>query len=360
MSSGQVQSEPPHRGLVASSLRNAPPECVIVIRQLGSEVINLKYPGVLWLTEQSDQRHHGVVELDGDRVRIYISNQIVADWHRSDVVFTGAGSRYGVSSGGDSLVFEPEPGSAFGSAAFSGGLAGRIAQVTQSGQVPTVARSQPAQMLPQAAVQERKKRRWPWVLGALILIGMIGNAGAEDGLPVATTIRTTTPSVAHTATTTRTPTTTTAITTTQPPLTRSEENAVQSAESYLDYTAFSRSGLIEQLVYEGFTIAEATLAVDYLNVDWNEQAWKSAESYLDYTAFSRSGLIEQLVYEGFTIAEATLAVDYLKVDWNEQAWKSAESYLDYTAFSRSGLIEQLVYEGFSTEQATYGVDKAGL
>jgi hypothetical protein len=55
-----------------------------------------------------------------------------------------------------------------------------------------------------------------------------------------------------------------------------------------------------------------------------------------------------------------LAVDYLNVDWNEQAWKSAESYLDFTAFSRSGLIDQLEYEGFTTEQATYGVDKTGL
>jgi hypothetical protein len=48
----------------------------------------LKDPGVLWLTEQNTQRHHGAVELDADRVRIYINDQIVADWHRSDVAFT--------------------------------------------------------------------------------------------------------------------------------------------------------------------------------------------------------------------------------------------------------------------------------
>jgi hypothetical protein len=67
-----------------------------------------------------------------------------------------------------------------------------------------------------------------------------------------------------------------------------------------------------------------------------------------------------LEYEGFTTADATLAVDYPNVDWNEQAWKSAESYLEFSAFSRSGLIGQLEYEGFTTEQATYGVDKTGL
>ncbi len=89
-------------------------------------------------------------------------------------------------------------------------------------------------------------------------------------------------------------------------------------------------------------------------------AIQTAQDYLDYTAFSRSGLIGQLEFEGYSTAEATFAVASLQVDWNEQAWKSAESYLDYSPFSRSGLIDQLVFEGFSTAQATFGVDKAGL
>jgi host cell surface-exposed lipoprotein len=118
----------------------------------------------------------------------------------------------------------------------------------------------------------------------------------------------TTTTAAPATTTTAAPTTTTT-TPPEPQFTRSEENAIRSAESYLDYTAFSRSGLIEQLEYEGFNTGEATLAVDYLTVDWNEQAWKSAESYLDYTAFSRSGLIDQLLYEGFTLEQATYGVD---------------------------------------------------
>lgn len=92
-------------------------------------------------------------------------------------------------------------------------------------------------------------------------------------------------------------------------LTRSQENAIRKAESYLDFMAFSRTGLIEQLEYEGFDTDEATFAVDYLDVDWNEQAWKRAESYLELMPFSRSGLIDQLKYDGFTDAEATYAVD---------------------------------------------------
>lgn len=84
----------------------------------------------------------------------------------------------------------------------------------------------------------------------------------------------------------------------------------------------------------------------------------SASSYLDYSAFSRTGLIGQLEYEDYATADATFAVDYLKVNWNEQAFKSAKSYLDYSSFSLQGLIDQLVYEGFTYEQASYGANKA--
>ena len=51
-----------------------------------------------------------------------------------------------------------------------------------------------------------------------------------------------------------------------------------------------------------------TWAVDSVAVDWNEQAAKSAVEYLEMTGFSRSGLIDQLVYEGFTPAQAEFGV----------------------------------------------------
>jgi hypothetical protein len=58
------------------------------------------------------------------------------------------------------------------------------------------------------------------------------------------------------------------------------------------------------LEYEGFSTSDATFAVDSLSVDWNEQAAKKAEEYLAYTSFSRSGLVQQLQYEGFTPEQA--------------------------------------------------------
>lgn len=83
-----------------------------------------------------------------------------------------------------------------------------------------------------------------------------------------------------------------------------EKNALDKAKSYLDYTAFSKEGLIEQLEYEGFTNAEAKFGVDNCGANWNEQAAKKAKQYMDYSSFSKQGLIEQLEYEGFTSAQA--------------------------------------------------------
>ncbi|GGJ63322.1 Ltp family lipoprotein [Virgibacillus salexigens] len=48
----------------------------------------------------------------------------------------------------------------------------------------------------------------------------------------------------------------------EPSETLSQTNAVGAAEGYLDYTNFSRSGLIEQLEFEGFSNKEATYAAD--------------------------------------------------------------------------------------------------
>ena len=82
--------------------------------------------------------------------------------------------------------------------------------------------------------------------------------------------------------------------------------------------------------------------------------------YLDFASFSRSGLIEQLEFEGYETAEAEYAVDSIDVDWNEQAAEAAASYLEMTPFSRSGLIDQLEFEGYTAEQAEFGVTEAGL
>lgn len=82
-----------------------------------------------------------------------------------------------------------------------------------------------------------------------------------------------------------------------PQLTGPQKNAVRSARQYLRMTGFSRAGLIAQLSSEfgeGYEVADATAAVDSLDVDWNENAARSARQYLNMTGFSCSGLVEQL------------------------------------------------------------------
>ena len=60
----------------------------------------------------------------------------------------------------------------------------------------------------------------------------------------------------------------------------------------------------------------ATFAVEQLEtngeVDWYEQAEKCAQEYLEYSEFSKQGLIDQLTSEygeGFTYEEASAAVE---------------------------------------------------
>lgn len=91
-------------------------------------------------------------------------------------------------------------------------------------------------------------------------------------------------------------------------LTLEQQNAVQSVESYLSFTSFSRTGLIDQLEFDGYSTETATFAVDNYNIDWNEQAAKKAQEYLDVSSFSRAELIDQLEYEGFTAEQAEYGV----------------------------------------------------
>ena len=89
-----------------------------------------------------------------------------------------------------------------------------------------------------------------------------------------------------------------------------------------------------------------------------QNAVRSAKQYLDYTSFSRQGLVDQLLFENYSPEAAQYAVDNIDVDWNEQAVKMAQQYLDFTSFSRQGLVDQLVFDGFTAEQAEYGVSQA--
>lgn len=99
---------------------------------------------------------------------------------------------------------------------------------------------------------------------------------------------------------------------TQPSLTQQQQSAVASAKQYLSLgSGFSQQGLIDQLDSSaggGYTVNDATVAVDSLNENWNAQAVLSAKGYLQTSPFSCSALIQQLDSSAggeFTVAQAT-------------------------------------------------------
>lgn len=98
--------------------------------------------------------------------------------------------------------------------------------------------------------------------------------------------------------------------------------------------------------YDGLTVGQ-------------KNALDSARSYLDFSAFSYNGLISQLEYEKYSHEDAVFAADNCGADWNEQAVKAAKSYMEFSSFSKDGLIEQLEYEGYTHEQAVHGAEANG-
>ena len=151
-------------------------------------------------------------------------------------------------------------------------------------------------------------------------------------------------------------------------LTQPQQNAARSALTYLDFSGFSRQGLIDQLSSEfgdQYDVQDATTAVDSLDVNWTSQAVRSAQTYLDVSGFSRQGLIDQLSSEfgdQHAIQDATTAVDSLDVNWTSQAVRSAQTYLELSGFSCNGLIEQLSSsfgDQYTVEEATNGASQAG-
>jgi TM2 domain-containing membrane protein YozV len=172
-----------------------------------------------------------------------------------------------------------------------------------------------------ALANEPSSKKTQWIISAAVvafflLISAINNAtgGLQTTSAPAEKPIVETTSAAPAATKTATPTPTVEEEVVEPPApaapteTLSQRNAKATAQDYLDFSSFSRSGLIGQLEYEGFSTDDATYAVDAISPDWNQQAAQTAADYLEYSSFSRQGLLDQLLYEGFTPSEAEYGV----------------------------------------------------
>jgi len=144
---------------------------------------------------------------------------------------------------------------------------------------------------------------------------------------------------------------------------QAEAEASASAKAEADRLAEEQRAAEESAAAEA-AASEAAAEAAKIGTVAQQNAYRSAVSYLDFTAFSRKSLADQLAYEGFSAADAEFAIARLEaeggVDWNEQAAASAANYLEFTSFSHSGLVDQLLYEGFTADLAEYGVSTTGL
>ncbi|MBF6427834.1 Ltp family lipoprotein [Nocardia cyriacigeorgica] len=185
-----------------------------------------------------------------------------------------------------------------------------------------------------AATVPKKQTKWAWVAGAIVLVPALATAFGAGG---AATASVPTPTSQGTVAVVSAP-------------------AAQTTAAWNSAPA-SDGGALVAAGAPAPALAAAFIPAKQLSPG-QRNAVQAAEQYLELSAFSRSGLIDQLEYEGYSTEDATFAVDSLNVDWNEQAKRSAEQYLELTSFSLSALIDQLVYEGFTREQAEYGANAA--
>ncbi len=211
-----------------------------------------------------------------------------------------------------------------------------------------------------------KKKRYIVPLGVvatLILIGLLAPGEEEDSEEVAVgSDRTAIAEVNETTraerTTTEMPTSSAAPTSTAAKSTTTEISTTAAAKNTTTEISTTTAAPPPPDTTAAPTTAPPT--TESAETAGERNARRKAEDYLAFTAFSRSGLIEQLEFEGFMREQAIYGVDAMDVDWNEQAAKKAEDYLSFSAFSRSGLIEQLEFEGFTRSEAEYGVSTTGL
>ena len=86
--------------------------------------------------------------------------------------------------------------------------------------------------------------------------------------------------------------------TTKPPLESLNENqaqAIQTAKDYLDTMHLSQTELLQMLSVENIDSEDAKFALEYLNIDWNQEARKKAKEYCKHKiGFSKEKLKAQM------------------------------------------------------------------
>ena len=152
--------------------------------------------------------------------------------------------------------------------------------------------------------------------------------------------------------------------TTKPPLESLSENQVQAIQTAKDYLAtipLSQTELLQMLTVENIDLEDAKFAIEYLNIDWTQEARKKAKEYCKHKiGFSKVKLKAQLLFDHFIEEEADFALSHVNVDWIEQAEIVAKEYIEDGVSSKEDLVEALMNEGFTKKEAEKATVKVGL
>ncbi len=166
---------------------------------------------------------------------------------------------------------------------------------------------------------------WAWITIALILIGAASSAGEDNSAPSASPGNEAIQTASTKPNSTKSTTPDTVTMTTDPSTTTSPESSAPTTSLKAPTTTKipAPTPTVPTTSESPITASPSPTTARSTETVSQKNARRSAESYLRYSAFSRSGLIDQLLYEGYSQEDAEYAVGAVAVDWNEQSFKSA-------------------------------------
>lgn len=99
-------------------------------------------------------------------------------------------------------------------------------------------------------------------------------------------------------------------------LTAAQKAAKGEAENYLRNMHLSRRALIDQVVFEGHKVKDATVAIDSMEINFQEQAVEQAlsQAQVESNKYSEEGLMAALLDQKYTTSEAKAGVAAAKAE----------------------------------------------
>lgn len=156
-------------------------------------------------------------------------------------------------------------------------------------------------------------------------------------------------------------------------LTPQQQEAVKVAQSYMQTFDYSRKEIIRQVINEFETVEkyterlsrrDAEIAIDSMNINWNEKALETANSYLETSVVSHDKLLQLLkgyIGDRFTNNQARYAMDNINVDWDLQSVRRAKEHLFFRNYSCKDMVDKLViHDLFTVDQAIHGALMTGV